>query len=718
MFLLRQLTSFRALTDCIARPSFCPTTRHIVASQLCLHDFIERVELKMNKMASQTTMLPIDYYQLPFCEPTGGPKMDSMNLGQILAGDRIQSSPYDIRMKQDEICKQLCVTYLGPREQTGLVPNSVVKAIRLDYYNNWLLDDLPIGWIEEDMWTVGTRTWKGTPLGFFVYVGMDMFWGKVNYSDGYTPGTFIYNHVNFEISYYPVEDDPDMYRIVRVIAEPFSIKHDFQLSDHSSRIANIINPIPSCSGTSPNHTNFGMLYIDRKQEPQPASGKVLFTYDVRWNETNPVANRWDAYLSMDRAIPATVHWQIILFGAVVTSILFFVILCILRRSIRQGYRSVISTQDQPTIENSLEIDIDQALELPENEPIANNGQGNCRPCAPGDVILPQSPFPLLLASCCGLGTQLICTSVSTLLLAASGAIGQAKPGSLLMTILSSYALYGSVGGFVSASFYRAFQGENWTRPANFVSLSFPSFVFCVVLITNRVASVSGASYDFYRPIIGGIIIYWFVILSPLIYLGASFGNQTHIAFPVTPTQCLREVPIQHNGVTQLLCTLLRCSCRLIQILATVLGVGFLLFWTCFGELQFVLDSIWAGHYYDSFGFLLFIFINSAIACAEVSIISCWVRLRKEKYQWLWNAFLVPSSIGMFSFLYSFSYFEERIFYSRQILSPLARYWWLHYTRPVYFGSMAVFSACLFLMAGTIGVSACFIFNKYIFGIDK
>ena len=51
------------------------------------------VKLKVNKMTSQKTLLPVDYYRLPFCQPEGGPKMDHENLGEFLAGDRIESSP-------------------------------------------------------------------------------------------------------------------------------------------------------------------------------------------------------------------------------------------------------------------------------------------------------------------------------------------------------------------------------------------------------------------------------------------------------------------------------------------------------------------------------------------------------------------------------------------------------------------------------------------------
>ena len=42
---------------------------------------------------------------------------------------------------------------------------------------------------------------------------------------------------------------------------------------------------------------------------QIEKGKVLFTYDVRWEESDiHWASRWDIYLSMNNAVPGKVHW--------------------------------------------------------------------------------------------------------------------------------------------------------------------------------------------------------------------------------------------------------------------------------------------------------------------------------------------------------------------------------------------------------------------------
>ena len=77
------------------------------------HEYLkgDRVELKLNKLASTKTQLPYEWYSLPFCRPE---KVEHVaeNLGEVLRGDRILNSPYDIRMHVPESCKVLCrMTY-------------------------------------------------------------------------------------------------------------------------------------------------------------------------------------------------------------------------------------------------------------------------------------------------------------------------------------------------------------------------------------------------------------------------------------------------------------------------------------------------------------------------------------------------------------------------------------------------------------------------------
>jgi transmembrane 9 superfamily protein 2/4 len=237
-----------------------------------------RVKLKVNKLTSTKTLLPLDYYVLPFCAPKDGAKMDNENLGEFLVGDRIMSSPYYLEMKKDMYCEQLCVGNLGRAEMPNMAPNKMVKAIRKNYHNNWIVDNLPSASKVEDENDTTTRHWQGFPVGF---VADD------------TKLAYIHNHVNIEIDYHPVENEANKYRVVGFTVEPFSIRHDFDpikegeddiKDDHVlPAVAKIRNPIPSCAAKSTEHTSYDMVTASGRVA-QEASGSVLFTYDVKWNE--------------------------------------------------------------------------------------------------------------------------------------------------------------------------------------------------------------------------------------------------------------------------------------------------------------------------------------------------------------------------------------------------------------------------------------------------
>ena len=48
-------------------------------------------------MTSVKRQLPYDYYSLPFCKPGGGKlRYKPENLGEILRGDRIVNTPYEV----------------------------------------------------------------------------------------------------------------------------------------------------------------------------------------------------------------------------------------------------------------------------------------------------------------------------------------------------------------------------------------------------------------------------------------------------------------------------------------------------------------------------------------------------------------------------------------------------------------------------------------------
>ncbi|GAB6028436.1 Transmembrane 9 super member 1 [Chamberlinius hualienensis] len=108
----------------------------------------EKVELYVNKVGPYfNPHETYHYYQLPVCHPD---KIEhkSLSLGEVLDGDRMAKSYYDIRFKVDEEKKVLCSLTLQENEL-----NRLIEAIEDLYYFEFVIEDIPIrgfiGHLEE-----------------------------------------------------------------------------------------------------------------------------------------------------------------------------------------------------------------------------------------------------------------------------------------------------------------------------------------------------------------------------------------------------------------------------------------------------------------------------------------------------------------------------------------------------------------------------------------
>ena len=626
-------------------------------------------------MTSSKTLLPIEYYKLPFCEPHGGAKMDNENLGEFLAGDRIESSPYLLKMKTEMYCQQVCIKDLGSVEQRGMKNNKVVRAIHKEYHNNWIVDNLSAASKVEDDTTITTRYWQGFPVGF------------VHDSDH---TAYVHNHVNIEIMYHPVDkmgDEKQKYRVVRFTVEPFSIKHTFddvpddfsspdENTDQLQQITTIQNPISSCdqsiSTNERSHTTYEMITAIGR-EPQPASGKVLFTYDVHWEENDDLkwASRWDIYLSMDNAIPAKVHWLSIANSLVIVFVLSAMVVAILLRNLRQDLARY----------NRVATDEEKADDLEEKG----------WKLVHADIFRPPSYSPLLLSVCCGTGAQLLCMTFWTIIFSAMGFLSPARRGALLMAELLFFVLMGSVNGYVTARLYKTFKGKAWQNATVCTALGFPGLCFSLFFILDLIAWGYGSSDAVPFTTMLVLLVLWFGISTPLVFVGAYFGyKQDAIEYPVKTSNIPRQIPDQP---------------WFMSVPFTIFIGGLLPFGACFVELYFILASVWMDYYYYVFGFLLLVFVILIITCAEITLLFNYFQLCNEDYHWWWRSFGNAGSTAIWVFLYSFVYFQQLEANSFT-------------TYVLYFGYMGLASLGLFLMTGFIGVMSTLWFNKTIFGSLK
>lgn len=198
------------------------------------------------KDAQVHSALSYDYYSTPFhfCPPKDGPVSVSESLGSILFGDRIKTSPFELRMKQDQECK----TFIGCGPQTFAKGDAkfVNRCIRQNFELNLLIDGLPAAQQVKDLNTNTEYLIPGLPLGRL---------------DNDQP--IFNNHYDILVDYH--EPTAGQYRVVGIRAEPSSNKDAKDLGDgrgSCSRDAAAAAPIVL------DETNGG--------------SQVVFTYSVYW----------------------------------------------------------------------------------------------------------------------------------------------------------------------------------------------------------------------------------------------------------------------------------------------------------------------------------------------------------------------------------------------------------------------------------------------------
>jgi transmembrane 9 superfamily protein 2/4 len=73
------------------------------------------VGVKVQSMTSTHTELPFGYYSLPFCKPPGGVRKVAENLGELLMGERVESSAYAFNVMVPVRRQTLCANTLDDR---------------------------------------------------------------------------------------------------------------------------------------------------------------------------------------------------------------------------------------------------------------------------------------------------------------------------------------------------------------------------------------------------------------------------------------------------------------------------------------------------------------------------------------------------------------------------------------------------------------------------
>jgi transmembrane 9 superfamily protein 2/4 len=318
----------------------------------------------------------------------------------------------------------------------------------------------------------------------------------------------------------------------------------------------------------------------------------------------------------------------------------------------------------------------------------------------------------------------------TLTFALFGFLSPANRGSLITALLMLYVFAGGAGGHAAARLYKSFRGTDWMLNTLLTATLVPGFTFaCFLVIDISLLSV-GSSGAVPVSTLLTLVVLWFGVSVPLVFLGAYVGFKKDVA--PNPVRARRPTSVpslqydscpSHDDVGGFFFEFeaIRCSAqvRTNQIprlvppqpwymhpaLTTIFG-GILPFGAVSVELFFVMSAIWLHQIYYIFGFLFLVSMILVATCAEITILLCYFQLCNEDYAWWWRSVMSSGACAGYVFLYAVWYFISELEITGGVPSTL------------YFGYMTLVSGIFFLVTGTIGFYACLWFVNKIYGSIK
>ncbi|KAL7136732.1 hypothetical protein ABFS83_10G050100 [Erythranthe nasuta] len=597
----------------------------------------EVLEVKVNKLFSTKTQLPYDYYFLSYCKP---PKISNRaeNLGEVLRGDRIENSVYSFRMREPQSCKVACRV-----ELTEASAKNFRKKINDDYRVNMILDNLPVAVVWRSKDGSDRKIYeRGFPVGF-----------KGKFSGSKDQRYFIYNHLNFKVKYHP-DPDADTSRVVGFEVTPLSINHRYKKWNENS------TKLLTCNANNKQVLQPGLL----SQEIN-SNKEIVFTYDVSFESSDiRWASRWDTYLLMN---DDQIHWFSIINSLMIVLFLSGMVAMIMMRTL---YRDIANYNqlDQEEVQEETGWKLVHA-----------------------DVFRPPTNTSLLCVYV-GTGVQVFGMTFVTMIFAMLGFLSPSNRGGLMTVMVFLWTFMGLFAGYSSSYLYKTFNGKDWKRVSLKTALTFPSVLFIVFFVLNALIWGEKSSGAVPFSTMFALVLLWFGISLPLVFLGSFLGAKTPVSEnPVKTNKIPRPIPIQP---------------WYIHPLFAMLFGGVLPYGAVFVELFFILTSVWLNQFYYIFGFLFVVFVILLVTCAEITIVLCYFQLCNEDYRWWWRSYLTSGASALYLFMYAVFYFCTKLEITKMVSGVM------------YFGYMFVIAYAFFILTGTTGFCACFWFVRKIYSSVK
>ncbi|CZT11267.1 probable multispanning membrane protein [Rhynchosporium graminicola] len=645
----------------------------------------EAIPLMVNKVYSDNTQLQYAYYDLPFvCPPTGSNHAGSsllsgqtisLNIGEVLRGDRIAQSDIELVMGKDQECNFLCSKTVTRKDL-----KRAREMVKDGYVVEWIVDNLP----GATSFVTVDKSKKYYAAGF-----------KMGYKDISTVGKsryYINNHFTIVMRYRKATGkDGERGGKVVVGFEVYTKSIGGQRNSCPADINNVEEPFELY--LRPNTTKLAVQYPESSYHPPEsaldmedgATTEIPYSYSVYWREDDKIewAHRWDLYF-VNQEEGSRIHWLAIVNSLIISGALSVIVAMILARTIRtdiKSYKDAVAedgkmrakrlgcsrqtsgTRTPKMSEKSGGLleqvgDTDNDADVSSDEETLEDVTG--WKLLHGDVFR-APPYGYILAPLVGSGMQLVFMAVGLLILSSFGVLNPSFRGGFVSVGVGLFVSAGIFSGYFSGRVYKTFGGLNWRKNTIITATLFPGLLFALMFILNLFVWAQASSTAIPFGTLVGIVMLWLCIQLPLVYVGSWYGYVRTGAWehPTKTTTLPRQVPARawyiRSPQSILLAGLVPVDThspsqsppRSIWKFAVI-----------FIELLFVFQSIWqdkSGYYYV-FGFLSIISLILIFTIAEVTIVTIYVSLCSEDYNWWWHSFFVGGGSAVWMWCYCVWYY--------------------------------------------------------------
>ena len=670
----------------------------------------------MNKAYSDNTQLQYAYYDLPFvCSPTGhhsagggllSGQSISLNLGEILRGDRIVASDIELNMAKDRACHHLC-----DKEVSRQDLDRAKQMVSDGYVAEWIVDNLP----GATSFVTVDKTRKYYAAGFKLgYTEYDASTGKPRY--------FLNNHHTIVIRYRRAQGragDRGKKVVVGFEVYPKSVgsqnKRDTQgcpvdLQNVDDGFELRMSPNKTLDA-SPRYSHSSYYPDTKDDEAQDGTMKIPYTYSVYFREDDRIewSHRWDLYF-VNQEEGSRIHWLAIINSLIICGLLTGIVMIILAKTVRtdiKAYREAAAEDGKIRLQKKSRSSgtrtprektpglLDQGSDADNDADVSDEDE------ALEDVtgwkllhadVFRTPQYGYLLAPLVGSGMQLLFMAMGLVTLSALGVLNPSFRGGFISVGVGLFVFAGLFSGYFSARVFKSFEGKDYRSNALVTALLFPGLSFGLVFILNLFVWAQASSTAIPFGTLIGILLLWLCVQVPLVYAGSYYGYQRAGAWehPTKTASAARQIPQQ---------------AWYIKSLQSILLAGLIPFAVIFIELLFVFQSLWqdkSGYYYV-FGFLAVVSVILVVTIAEVTVVTIYIQLCSENYHWWWQSFMVGGGSAVWVFAYSVWYYLFKLHISGLVSSML-------------FFAYSFMACCVYgLLTGTVGFLCAYAFVRRIYG---